>query len=146
MTRDQQSQATREANYQDLAGKVAGKMANDPSSVTKEEGNMLHSREQRAYGTTEKGGLASQAQHAAITGDAGPAAASNPAEESQKAREANLQETVGKVAPKLAHEPENVTKQQANELHSREQRAYGKTEKGGLASQAHSTVAENEKP
>ena len=37
-------------------------MATDPEAVTKEEGDLLHSREQRAFGTTSKGGIASQAQ------------------------------------------------------------------------------------
>ena len=40
-------------------------MANDPASVTKEDGDLLHSREQRAHGRTEKGGIASQAQRLA---------------------------------------------------------------------------------
>lgn len=37
-------------------------MATNPQSVTKEEADLAHSREQRAFGATHKGGLASQAQ------------------------------------------------------------------------------------
>lgn len=40
-------------------------MATNPASVTKEDGDLLHSREQRAHGHTDKGGIASQAQHLA---------------------------------------------------------------------------------
>lgn len=58
----QQSQADREANFVEAADKVGSKMATDPASVTKEDGDMLHSRETKAFGATEKGGIASQAQ------------------------------------------------------------------------------------
>lgn len=47
--------------------------------------------------------------------------------------------------PKMANDPEHVTKEEADLLHSREQRAFGNTSKGGVASQAQSMVAENEK-
>lgn len=52
----------REANYVEAADKVGTKMAMDPESVTKEDGDLVHSRETRAFGVTEKGGIASQAQ------------------------------------------------------------------------------------
>jgi len=52
----------REANFQQAADQVASKLSTNPASVTKEEADMLHSREQRAHGHTEKGGIASQAQ------------------------------------------------------------------------------------
>lgn len=41
---------------------MADKMENDPESVTKRDGDLMHRREQRALGQTEKGGIASQAQ------------------------------------------------------------------------------------
>lgn len=69
MTRGQQSQATREGNFQKAVDQVAPKMANDPSSVTKEDADLLHSREHRAHGRTEKGGIASEAQHLAAEND-----------------------------------------------------------------------------
>lgn len=44
-----------------MASEIGDKMTNDPASVTKEDANLLHSREQRAHGQTEKGGITSQA-------------------------------------------------------------------------------------
>ncbi|KAK3172065.1 hypothetical protein OEA41_004149 [Lepraria neglecta] len=59
----EQSQLDREANYVEQANKVATKMATKPENVTKEDGDTMHSRETKAYGNTEKGGIASQAQN-----------------------------------------------------------------------------------
>ena len=58
----EQSQLDREANYVEAANKVGQKMATEPEKVTKEEGDLLHSRETKGVGATEKGGIASQAQ------------------------------------------------------------------------------------
>lgn len=63
--RSEQSQQQREENFQEAIDIVAPKMANAPENVTKEDGDLLHSREQRARGITEKGGIASQAQQMA---------------------------------------------------------------------------------
>jgi len=41
-----QSQQDRVENFEQAAQAVGSKMANDPQSVTKEEGDLLHSREQ----------------------------------------------------------------------------------------------------
>ena len=57
-----QSAADRQKNFEQAAAEVSQKMATNPEKVTPEEGNMLHSREQRAFGQTEKGGVASHAQ------------------------------------------------------------------------------------
>lgn len=64
-SRSDQGQQQREENFQEAVNVVAPKMANAPETVTKEDGDLLHSREQRARGVTEKGGIASQAQHLA---------------------------------------------------------------------------------
>lgn len=45
----------------------------------------------------------------------------------------------------MAQEPARVTKEEADLLHSRETRAFGATSKGGIASQAQSLAAENER-
>lgn len=58
----QQSQMDREANFEEAVDKVGTKLATDPGSVTKEDGDILHSRETKVHGATEKGGIASQAQ------------------------------------------------------------------------------------
>ena len=60
-----QSAIDRKENYEDVAVNVGHKMKVDPQHVTKEEADALHSREQRAFGQTERGGPASQAQHLA---------------------------------------------------------------------------------
>ena len=146
-----QSQMDRQANYADAASKVGGKLVNEPGNVTKEEADLLHSREQRAFGVTEKGGLASQAQHqvaeneGATTTTRSNATASNPTTQSQMDRQANYEEAAAKVGSKLANEPENITKEDADLVHSREHRALGHTEKGGLAAQAQHQVAQNMK-
>jgi len=58
----EQSALTKEQNFQQAASAVGHKMANNPESVTKEDGDLLHRREQRAHGHTEKQGIAAQAQ------------------------------------------------------------------------------------
>ena len=62
LTPAEQSQLDRKANYVEAADKVGTKLETDPGNVTKEEGDLLHSRETKAFGATEKGGIASQAQ------------------------------------------------------------------------------------
>ncbi|KAL9636525.1 MAG: hypothetical protein Q9164_002767, partial [Protoblastenia rupestris] len=62
LTTAQQSELDRKANFAEQADKVASKLETEPGSVTKEDGDKMHSREQKAFGQTEKGGLASQAQ------------------------------------------------------------------------------------
>ena len=57
-----QSAADRAANFEKEAENIVTKMATNPQSVTKEEADLTHSREQRAFGQTSKGGVASQAQ------------------------------------------------------------------------------------
>lgn len=57
-----QSQLDRQENYESAAEAVKQKLEQDPQALTKEDGDLMHSRETKAFGTTEKGGLASQAQ------------------------------------------------------------------------------------
>ena len=60
-----QSQSVGDANYSEyaeVASKVQDKIATDPTSVTPEEANLARSRETRAFGSTEKGGVAATAQ------------------------------------------------------------------------------------
>ncbi|KAL8809073.1 MAG: hypothetical protein Q9223_005658 [Gallowayella weberi] len=145
-----QSQIDRQANYEDAASKVGDKLANDPSSITKDEADTLHSREQRAFGATEKGGLASQAQHQVAENEGATttrsnAAPINPNVQSQVDRQHNYEDVAAQVGSKLANEPQNITKGEADLMHSREHRAQGYTEKGGLAAEAQHQVAENEK-
>ena len=62
LTPAEQSQSDREANFVEAADKVGAKLATDPGSVTKEDGDLLHSRETKAHGITQKGGIASKVQ------------------------------------------------------------------------------------
>ena len=62
LTSAEQSQLDRKANYEEAADKVGAKLATEPGNVTKEDGDLVHSRETKAFGNTEKGGVASQAQ------------------------------------------------------------------------------------
>ncbi|KAL8689749.1 MAG: hypothetical protein Q9218_004648 [Villophora microphyllina] len=147
-----QSQLDRQANYEDAASKVGGKLVNEPGNITKEEADTLHSREQRAFGTTEKGGLASQAQHqvaeneGATTTGQSTTASTNPNTQSQLDRQANFEEAAAEVGSKLASNPESITKEDGDLLHSREHRAFGATQTGGLAAQTQHQAAENAKP
>ena len=131
-------------------------MDTDPSSITKKDGDLLHSREVRAHGISEKGGLASQAQSQAAenmgatkraNSDTGAGTAafqtSSPATQSQNEREANLAEAAEQIGGKMQTDPDSVTKEDGDLLHSRETKATGRTEKGGLASQVQSQAAEN---
>ena len=63
----EQSPLDREANYVEQADKVATKMATKPENVTEEDGDTMHSRETKAFGNMEKGGIASQAQSLAAS-------------------------------------------------------------------------------
>ena len=57
-----QSQLDRQKNFESAAETVQHKMEQDPTTVTKDDADLLHSRETRAFGVTEKGGVTSQAQ------------------------------------------------------------------------------------
>lgn len=150
-----QSQTTKQRNLEDAAAKVGSKLDNAPNTVTSEDASLLHSREARVMGGPNKGDLASQAQSVAAANEQGATVQSNrvpssgmdanltPAEQSQSDRKANYVEAADKVGTKMATEPEKVTKQDGDLLHSRETKAFGATEKGGIASQAQSQAAKN---
>lgn len=58
LNRGEQSQADKVRNFETAAAQVAEKLETRPQEVTKEEAATLHSRERRAYGDAEKGGIA----------------------------------------------------------------------------------------
>jgi Seed maturation protein len=60
-----QSALAKEANFQEAAGVIGAKVANDPASVSKEDAALLARTERRAHGVIEKGGIAAQAQRLA---------------------------------------------------------------------------------
>ncbi len=150
-----QSQTTKQRNLEDIAAKVVAKLDNAPETVTSEDASLLHSREARVMGGPTKGDLASQAQSVAAANEQDATIHTNraqssgtnenltPAEQSQLDREANYVEAADKIGTKMATEPESVTKEDGDLLHSRETKAFGATEKGGIASQAQSQAAKN---
>lgn len=113
----------------------------------------MKSREARATGQAQppSGSLSSEAQHVAAVNEGATknTGTSNadipPAVQSAMDKEANFQQAADQVGSKLASNPGSVTKEEADLLHSREQRAHGHTDKGGIASQAQQTAAQNEK-
>ena len=146
-----QSQITKERNAAQAEAAVGSKLATDPDAITKEDAQFVQSREHRAAAAEGLGGpgassLASDTQHVAAENEGaarprtGPL---DPAEQSQLSREQNYADAAATVGGKLASEPGNVSKEEADLLHSRETRAFGTTEKGGLASQAQRQAAEN---
>ncbi|KAF2088304.1 hypothetical protein K490DRAFT_64982 [Saccharata proteae CBS 121410] len=58
----EQSHVDLEHNFEVVANMVKNKMEHDPKSVTGDDAKLLVSREQRAHGHVEKGGITSQAQ------------------------------------------------------------------------------------
>ena len=122
-------------------------MQQDPTSVTADDANYLKSREARATGQAQppKDSVSADAQRLAAANEQGAAPKAktgplSPAEQSHLTKERNLEQTVNEVASK---DPSQITQDDANLLHSREQRAHGHTEKGGVASQAKTIANEN---
>ena len=150
-----QSQISKQRNLEDAAAKVGSKLDNDPGSVTSEDASLLHSREARVMGGPVKGDLAFQAQSVAAANEQGATVGTSsaqsigvvdnltPAEQSQLDREANYVEAANEVGAKMAMDPKSVSKEDGDMLHSRETKAFGTTEKGGIASQAQSQAAKN---
>lgn len=149
-----QSTLTKQRNAEAAAAEVGSKIASDPSSISNDDAQYLQSRVSRAEagGQPAPGSLPSQAQSLASANESGtgPAAATGGAEnvtpnvQSQLDREANYVEQAHRLQSKLTIDPGSITKEEADKMHSREQRAFGATEKGGLASKAQHQVAENE--
>ena len=141
-----QSQITKQRNLEDAAAKIGSKLDNAPSTVTSEDASLLHSREARVTGGPTKGDLASQAQSIAAANEKGATVPTNtpldPAQQSRSEPE-DYVEVADKIAAKLETEPENITKEDGAMLHSRETKAFGRTEKGGITSQAQSQAAKN---
>ncbi|ORY08872.1 hypothetical protein BCR34DRAFT_657954 [Clohesyomyces aquaticus] len=65
-------------------------------------------------------------------------------EQSHKDKEANLQSVMETLAPKIKQEPEKVTTEEANLLHSQQVRAHDGTKKGGVAATAMNLAVKNE--
>ena len=148
-----QSDLTKQRNAQQAEEAIGSKISNDPSSITAKDAKYIHSRESRALGGEQppSDSLASQAQHLAakneqanpVTGQ-GDGGGIDPTVQSELDRQKNYEDVAGMVKQKLEQEPTNVTKADGDMMHSREQKAFGTTQKGGLASQAQSQAQKNE--
>ena len=135
-----QSAADRAANFEKEAENIVTKMATNPQAVTKEDADLAHSRETRAFGSTSKGGVAAQAQSLANENMQNPSATQSAAD-----RVGNFDNVADNITDKMANNPGAITKEDGNKAHSKEVKATGAAHKGGLASQAHSIASENER-
>lgn len=167
-----QSEVGRTQNFEQAAQEVGSKMQNAPGTITSEvrtahalcglttnrhlqqDAAHIKSREARVLGQANPpaDSISADAQHLAAVNEgatksttANGTSSVNPVDQSARDRLNNFQHATEQVAPKMAQAPEHVTKEDADMLHSREQRAFGATSKGGIASQAQSMAAENEK-
>jgi hypothetical protein len=135
-------------NFESAAQDVLSKMQQDPQSITADDANHLKSREARATGQAQppKDSVSAEAQRLAAANErgttprTGQTGSLNPTEQSHLTKERNLEEAINEVGSK---DPSQITQDDANLLHSREQRAHGHTEKGGVASQAKVIANEN---
>ena len=144
-----QSELTRQRNAERAEDEVSSKLANASETVTSDDARYVQSREVRATGavtsdlpsTAAKQAAANQA--AANDTSAARVASNDPSIQSQLDREANYVEEADKVQTKLETDPSSITKEEADAMHRREQRAFGHTDKGGLAAKAQSQAAKN---
>jgi hypothetical protein len=132
-------------NFESAAQDVLSKMQNDPASITSDDANYLKSREARATGQAQppKDSVSADAQRLASANERGTTLKTgplDPADQSHLTKERNLEQAVNEIGSK---DPSQITQDDANLLHSREQRAHGHTEKGGVASQAKTIANEN---
>ena len=148
-----QSEFTKQRNAQQAEDTIGSKIANDPSSVTPEDAEYIHSRESRALGGQQplSSSVTSQAQHIAAMNEQGASVVrqnntgeAEPTVQSQLDRQKNYEDAAKMVKQKMEQDPAAVTKEDGDLMHSREQKAFGTTEKGGLASQAHKLANNNE--
>jgi hypothetical protein len=142
-----------ETELQEEIAKIEPKVVE--GTVTIEEANHLHSLEARAHGHTERVGITSIAQSVAAkrerqaslgSGSSPPSNRSRansktvtPQKQSHRDKEANLQKAEDAIKPKV--EEGTVTTEDADLLHSRETRAHGQTEKGGLTATTQSIAS-----
>jgi hypothetical protein len=151
----EQSHRDKEANLHKIEEVVKPKI--EQGTVTESEANLLHSREARAHGLTEKGGLTSSAQSIVskkrptslsdqtnVSAPGSPEERKQRKEQSQHDREVNFKLAEMSLGPAIKNEPEKITKDDAPHLQSREHRAHGHVDKGGLAAHAMTSAHKRE--
>lgn len=132
-------------------------IANQPRLIIVQDASYIHSREARATGQQypPSDSITADVQHQAAvnegatsntsSGSTSGSASLPPNVRSQMDKEANFQQAAAEVGSKLQSNPESISKEEADLLHRREHRAHGATEKGGIAAQAQSQSAQNQK-
>ena len=138
---------------------IASKLATAPETVTTDDARYVKSRESRAQGGGQpaKGSIGAQAESVASANEAGTASQYHPtatvgnatggldsATQSQLDREGNYVEAADKIGTKMANDPGQVTQEDASLMHSREVRAHGGAEAGGMAAKAESLASKND--
>ena len=133
---------------------IGSKLATAPETVTQEDARYVKSREARAQGVAQppKGSIGAQAESVASANEAGTrsgytagAAGEGDAKtQSQLDRKTNFSEAADMIGAKMANYPGHVSQEDAHLLHSREVKAFGGAEKGGIASQAQKLASKNE--
>ena len=152
-----QSELTKQRNAEqgiydnNVTGNTNGTTTGNTASTGKSAAGQTISEVAKAEGGTTKGSTSAKMQSELTKAqNAGQApnlstAGTNPPAQSHLTKEANFEDAKAKVMPKMEADPEHVTKEDANLLRSRETRAHGVTEKGGVAATAQHLAAENEK-
>ncbi|KAL8647006.1 MAG: hypothetical protein Q9226_006614, partial [Calogaya cf. arnoldii] len=136
-----QSELSKQRNFDQVSSHVGSKLETAPESIKKQDAQAVHRAETRVMGQQPpSGSISSVAQHQAAVNEGATGSTTNgataapsgvngapvePNLRSQKDRQANFQDAASKVGGKLVNEPGNVTKEEADLLHSREQRAFG---------------------
>ena len=145
-----QSELTKQRNAEQgvYDNNASGSSTGTGTSSAKSAAGQTISEVAKAEGGTTKGSTSAKmqseltkAQNASQT----PHRSTGSTLQSHATKEANLQDAKENILPKMEMEPEHVTKEDANLLRSRETRAHGVTEKGGVAATAQHLAAENEK-
>lgn len=102
---------------------VEPKIVNASETVTTEDTDLLHSREVRAYELVERGGITAHAQSLAAKNSQARIQEEKQAQ-SHLDKEKNFEQAVGIIEPKIVNASDSVTKEDADFLHSRDNRAH----------------------
>jgi hypothetical protein len=139
LTPQEQSHRDKEANLHQAEAVIKPKV--EQGTVTEADASLLHSREMRAHGQTEKNSVTASAQsfishnRQNSPSDQTNISPSVSKEQSRHDREVNFKLAEMTLEPKIKNEPENVNQEDAAYIQSREHRAHGHVDKGGLAAQ-----------
>jgi hypothetical protein len=135
------SHLDKERNFLQAVDIVEPKITNAPETVTKEDADLLHSREVRAHGAVEKGGITAHAQSLAAK-NVQTQIEEEKRIQSHNEKEKNFEQAVHIIEPKIVNVPDSVIKEDADLLHSRDRRAHSIV-MAPIAANAQSLAAKN---